>query len=603
MMDGQDSSIFDGVPIQELAPELSKVRRRSYAAGQILIEEGEVRPRMILVIVAGTAEAFLRDRHGREHPLGRLAPGASLGEMAMMSGDPASATVRAVTDVAVLEVDEDAFHRLATRFPRIYLNVGIQLADRLARANRRSLPEERGRVTVVVHQGGSPRAGFALASSIAWHTRRPVLTLVVEHEHTDAMQQLALRAAPVSVAERPHERDRQPRAFLSLNRSIGAYAPERLPATIEDFRSRFSHIVVQVPEEYNTTLDDGWQTYLSEAGARATATSFPLRIQSRKAGPSLEANHLIDIPAMSVAEEEEMVTCGTLSPHGRAGTAFGRWARDAASLRVGLALGAGAIKGYAHIGVLRALGALGVPVDYIAGTSIGAAVAGMHAAGYSPERAAAALDTVGALAFRPTLPRRSLLSSDALREGLRRVAQDARIENLPIPLAVVAADMITQREVVFRRGPVWQAVLASMSIPGIYPPQVVGNTLLVDGGVLNPVPTNVVSNMGADVVIAVKLASPPSAGGRFSPASTAGPSLVQSFVRTLEVMQSRITSFTTATASVVLEPAFPPGQGWGLRNFSLGRRFIPLGEQAVIEARGQIAAVLPWVGTGHSPTA
>ena len=74
MMDGQDSSIFDGVPIQELAPELSKLHRRSYAAGQILIEEGEIRPRMILVIVAGTAEAFLSDRHGREHPLGRLAP-------------------------------------------------------------------------------------------------------------------------------------------------------------------------------------------------------------------------------------------------------------------------------------------------------------------------------------------------------------------------------------------------------------------------------------------------------------------------------------------------------------------------------------------------
>jgi len=149
--------------------------------------------------------------------------------------------------------------------------------------------------------------------------------------------------------------------------------------------------------------------------------------------------------------------------------------------------------------------------------------------------------------------------------------------------------------VVFRRGPVWQAVLASMSIPGIYPPQTVGKMLLVDGGVLNPVPTNVVADMGADVVIAVKLASPPATTGRFTPAATSGPSLIQSFVRTLEVMQSRITSFTTATATVVLEPAFPPGQGWGLRNFNLGRRFIPLGEQAALEARGQIAAVLPWV--------
>ncbi|MGE0545172.1 MAG: patatin-like phospholipase family protein [Dehalococcoidia bacterium] len=595
MMDSQDSSIFDGVPIQELAPELAKLRRRSYAAGQILIEEGEIRPRTILVIVSGTAEAFLKDRHGGEHPLGRLAPGASLGEMAMLSGDPASATVRAVTDVAVLEVDEEAFHRLATRFPRIYLNIGIQLADRLARANRRSLAGERARVTVAIRRSGAPLAGYALACSIAWHTRKPVLTMVIEREHNDAIERLAARVTAPADVPRSGEGGGPGRASLSLSSPVGVYAPERLPATIEDLRSRYGHIVVQISESEAAALGEGRQVYLWAADGRADGTDFPVRVWNRTEGRASGFQHLIDIPALSTAEEEAVVSCGTLSPDGRAGRAIGRWARDAAGLRVGLALGAGAIKGYAHIGTLRALGALGVPVDFIAGTSIGAAVAGMHAAGYSPERAAAALDMVGALAFRPTLPRRSLLSSDALREGLRRVAQDTRIEHLPVPLAVVAADMITQSEVVFRRGPVWQAVLASMSIPGIYPAQAVGNRLLVDGGVLNPVPTNVVTDMGADVVIAVKLASPPATSGRFSAAATGNPSLIQSFVRTLEVMQSRITSFTTATATVVLEPAFPPGQGWGLRNFSGGRRFISLGEQAVVEARGQIAAALPWV--------
>lgn len=599
-MEGQDSSIFDGVPIQELAPELVSLRRRSFAAGECLIEEGETRPRTILVIVAGTAEAFLTDRFGQEHTLGRLAAGASLGEMALMSGEPASATVRAVTDVSVLEVDEDAFHRLASRFPRIYLNLGIQLAGRLARANRRSLTDERGGVTVVVRRGDAPVLGYALACSIAWHTRKPVLALIVDDERTEALRQLGRRATSAGVPQHIDEAGAPARGVLSVVGPVGRYAPDMLPATIEDLRNRYGHVVVQIPEGQAAALDGRRPVYLLDARATDAAGSLPARVWVRRTDEVSEPQHLIDIPAIGPDEEEEIFAQGLLAPRGRAGQALGRWARDAARLRVGLALGAGAIKGYAHLGVLRGLAALGVPIDAIAGTSIGAAVAGLYAAGYTPERAAAALDTVGALAFRPTLPRRSLLSSDALREGLRRVAQEARIENLPVPLAIVAADMITHREVVFRRGPVWQAVLASMSIPGIYPAQHVGNMLLVDGGVLNPVPTNVVADMGADVIIAVKLASPPATSNRYSAAASGGPSVLQAIVRTLEVMQSRITSFTAATATVLLEPPFPPGQGWGLRNFHLGRRYIPLGEQVVEEARAQIAAALPWVDTGST---
>ncbi len=81
------------------------------------------------------------------------------------------------------------------------------------------------------------------------------------------------------------------------------------------------------------------------------------------------------------------------------------------------------------------------------------------------------------------------------------------IEQLPLPLALVAADLETRREVVFRTGPVWLAVLASISIPGVYPALKVGGYTLVDGGVLTPVPTNVAAGMGADIVVAVRLSN------------------------------------------------------------------------------------------------
>jgi len=294
--------------------------------------------------------------------------------------------------------------------------------------------------------------------------------------------------------------------------------------------------------------------------------------------------------------EADRLGDGLLPGEGPAGRALGRLAREIAGLRVGLALGAGAIKGYAHAGVLQALATLGVPVDYIAGTSIGSAVAALYASGVGPDRIAGHLDEVGGAAFRPRLPRSSLLSSDGVREGLRRIAGDARIEDMAVPLAVVTADLLTHREVIFRRGRVWPAVLASMSIPGIYPPVRVGGALLVDGGILNPVPTDVVAAMGADVVIAVKLASrpePPDAEAR-----VAVPTVIQAIARSVEVMQTRITSYTAATATVLLEPEFESGEGWGLRHFSAGRRFISLGGETVHAALPRLAEALPWLREG-----
>ena len=149
----------------------------------------------------------------------------------------------------------------------------------------------------------------------------------------------------------------------------------------------------------------------------------------------------------------------------------------------------------------------GVPIDYIAGTSVGSAVAGLYALGQTPAQIADTLDEFGPNLFRLTLPLRSLLSNRGMRRYMQIVAPDVRIEDLDVPLAIVAADIRQQREVVFRRGFLWQAVLTSVSIPGVYPASPIGGAMLVDGGVLNPVPANVAAQMGAGVVIAVKLGS------------------------------------------------------------------------------------------------
>jgi NTE family protein len=196
------------------------------------------------------------------------------------------------------------------------------------------------------------------------------------------------------------------------------------------------------------------------------------------------------------------------------------------------------------------------------------------------------------------MPTKSLVSSAGLRSGLQRVFAGTRIEDVPIPLAVVAADLVSQQEVVFRRGPIWAALLASSSIPGIWPPQRIGERLLVDGGVVNPVPSDVVAGMGAGLVIAVKLARQASATRLSSEAthtSDGGPSAVQTILRAVEIMQSSISRREVDTPTIEIDVVFQDVDLPGLRHFTRGRQFVPLGEEAARLALPRVVAALPWL--------
>jgi NTE family protein len=238
-----------------------------------------------------------------------------------------------------------------------------------------------------------------------------------------------------------------------------------------------------------------------------------------------------------------------------------------------------------------------VPIDYVAGTSAGAIVGCLLALGHSPDAIADILDTGSTTVFHPTLPRKALLSDAGLKRFVSRVTGDARFEELRIPLAIVAADIATGKEVTFTHGLLWPAVLASMSIPGIYPPRAIGSFILVDGGVVNPVPSDVALDMGANVVLGVNL-SGRQAAGRVDVLSEIPsgpiPSILETITRTLEVMQGRIAS-EGKMATIVIEPVFPRRVGWGLRRFKEGRQFIEMGEAAAEAALARISSVLPWV--------
>ena len=176
---------------------------------------------------------------------------------------------------------------------------------------------------------------------------------------------------------------------------------------------------------------------------------------------------------------------------------------------VGLALGSGGAKGLAHISVIEYLSSMNIPIDMIAGSSIGAVIGSIHCCGRLNEfkEDMLGLSKKDMLSyFDITLPRSGLIKGKGFTNFMEKyIPADKMIEDLDIPLAIVATDYFTGRPVVFKSGSILDALRASVSIPGILVPVAYNDSFLLDGGVARPLPVDVVKEMGAGLVIAVNL--------------------------------------------------------------------------------------------------
>jgi len=560
----QTPPFFAGVPTAEVEALLSGLARRRFPAGAVVLAEGDYRGEMY-VLSEGTAEVVLTDRHGSEHVVSSIQTGETIGEMSLLTQSPASATVRAVDDAELLVLPEEQLEGLMGRLPELQHNVVATLSARLARVTRLAAQEEPGRLVLLDDAGGPDLLGHALAASVAWHTRGRTVHVVLADSHSEALRELA------TLSPEPPFRGR--RVFgseLLVARPDGAFAGDRIEGTLEELVHAYDHVLLQVPR----------------AWARRPAAERTIRLGSSDP----------PVPALTV-DELSWLERGLLPARGPAGIALGRVARDLAGLKVGLALGAGSMRGYAHIGALRALERHEVPADCLAGSSIGATVAALYAGLGDLDRVEEILDGIGARMFRPTLSRKSLLTTAAMRRYVRRAFGDPALEELRIPLGVVATDVDTQDEVVLRRGSSVAAVFASAAVPGVFPAVRIGSHTLVDGGIVNPVPVTVAATMGADVVVGIRLVH--GGGVQLDEISEAGegpvPSAVAAIMRSIELMQTRIATDGGSVPTIILTPEFGRLPAGKLRHFRDGRRFVAAGEEAVEAALPRLSAALPWL--------
>lgn len=253
-----------------------------------------------------------------------------------------------------------------------------------------------------------------------------------------------------------------------------------------------------------------------------------------------------------------------------------------AQLRVGVALGGGFARGLAHIGVLKVLEENHVRVDCLAGTSIGSIIAGSYASGTTLEEMAEVARRVRWSDFaRWTISRLGLASNQRMEALLRKVFHTLRFEDLKIPLAIVATDLMKGRPVLFTSGELSLAVRASCAYPGLFLPVAYNGSWLVDGGLVWAVPTQAVRSLGAEVVVAVSL-------DNLAPALEPK-SLVDVLGRSFSISQRMAEPLWREYADVVVEPRVSPFR-WD--EFDRADELIAAGERAMREAWPELRRLL-----------
>ena len=443
--------LFSNLTADLLGIVAAEVETRTLPAGTTLFQIGDDGDELFIV-VDGCVEIYLPVAGGGEEVVAELTAGRWFGEMALITGEPRSASARTRATTRVLVMSRSSFHSLLGRVPGLALTLSQELSRRL---RSRLLQQSSGTAPrlIVVEDATATRSSAAAAERLA---------LAIADE----------LAEPVGVIDlAPRQAAMQASALQSR--------VELLPTP-----SSLTDVNAAVAAKASVLLRVDAQHPLGDA-----VRSVP--------GAQLSPQLLHEIAALGDAA----------AAPGIVATPLQCIVRRLLHRRVALVLGAGGAKGLAHIGAVRCFERAGLRFDMIAGTSIGGVVAGLLAMGWDSERALdlgrRVRDNFRGMLLDFGVPSGSLLRGDKKRRLFERETAGCEIRSLPVPFAVVAADLVSGREVVLNEGPLYQALDATTAIPTVFPPVVSGDRVLVDGWVVNPFPSDIVRRAGADIVIGV----------------------------------------------------------------------------------------------------
>lgn len=252
--------------------------------------------------------------------------------------------------------------------------------------------------------------------------------------------------------------------------------------------------------------------------------------------------------------------------------------------KIGLALGGGAARGFAHVGVIQVLEEAGIRPALVVGTSAGSLVAALYASGKTGAQLQQLAETMEEASFADwMLPvfSRGMLRGEAFARYVSMQVNGRTIEAMPMPLGIVATDLNSGQGVLFQRGDTASAVRASSAVPAVFQPVKISGREYVDGGLVSPVPVRYARQMGAELVIAVDISSPPE--------SNAASDTLQVLLQTFSIMGKSINALELRDADLVVRPILI---GVGSADFSARRQAIDAGRRTMLQLLPQLRLVI-----------
>ncbi|MEA2272739.1 MAG: hypothetical protein QOI98_1447 [Solirubrobacteraceae bacterium] len=561
----EGAPLFEGLGPEELTSVASLMHFRSFQAGEVICREGELGESMFIVVdglvhlvaaLAETPAVRTRSIFDEGRLVGKLRRGDVVGTGSLLTGEPRSATAKAAIDTNVLELGRDEFGALLGRFPQLLRNLNVVLTRRLAEAtSRQARGATRGEAVALI-------AGASLQESLPDVVAAAVSSSPGEVASLDARESLVTALERLDGLLRDHtavvvtaalDQEDLPQLLREVDRAVAMVG--------SDEEARRLGVVA---------LEHGVKGQPVEAVLCGDA----------------QADELAPVSGASDAVRVVRARHGDLSDDGAA------WVgRHLSRTKLGLALGAGGAKGYAHVGVLHVLQGAGYTVDYVSGSSIGAVVGTWIALGLD----AGAIEAAMRETFTPETVAETLKISlsgqasglDKMIELLRSITGESTFADCEIPLAIMTADLTDRVPAPLRTGTLWEALVAATALAGVFPPHELSGHRLVDGLAIDPVPTRALIEDGADVTVAVNIiprVELPAWPGQAPPPPEEprrrGSRMLDTLLEVMDLSQLDTSEQGAGLADIAITPRFGPGS-W--RDFHLADLYLTAGREAAEE--------------------
>ncbi len=466
--------------------------------GNVLFRQGDPGD-CLFILVHGRLQAVVEDKFGKKRVIGEIARGENVGEMGVFTGEPRTATVTAIRDSLLLRFSREAFEKIGLEYPRVYMGMTRTIVERLRRVM------------------GSYAADAGVSNIVLVPARADV---DLESFAIRLRNQLAAYGAALHLS---------PERFDSL---LGASGIAQTPVDVP-YNLRLSAWLDSQETKYRFVLfqADPGLTHWTRRCVRHSDVVVVVADANADPSPGETEAHLQRRSREITSARQILVL---LHPDGKkppSGTKrwlsrrqlqshhhvrldrdedFARLARYLTGNAVGVVLGGGGARGFAHIGVLHALKDKGVPVDLVGGTSMGGAIASQFALGWNYDT----MLRINRKEFvdkdpfsKYTVPFISLLEPSAMEKIMRGVYKDKTIEDLWTSYFCISSNLTSSEMQIHRTGLLSEALLATTALPGICAPVIQDKSLLIDGSILNNMPCDVMRRLGAGRVIAVDVSS------------------------------------------------------------------------------------------------